>query len=185
MAHCISLPGEDQTTPHAELCTTYVAICDGESPQNLVCDHHNHVLALREWNSTGKPSFLKYDTPNLDLWRKVHSAVCSREPVQRGRDKLGSQHASEQRTTSLQRRSNSVGATTPQTSLPNWVVSCTTAFLRLSCAPKVPLRRRNTGPFGLGMQPAYSMIAASTGATTRQFQTLKQRWPRRAARSCT
>ena len=41
------LPGNIQTTPRAELMASYVAVVYGRSPQRIISDHLNPVVALR------------------------------------------------------------------------------------------------------------------------------------------
>ena len=51
------LPGNEQITPRAELYAIFKAIKYGRSPQRVICDHLNHVVALLDW--------LYKDTPNV------------------------------------------------------------------------------------------------------------------------
>lgn len=72
------LPGNEQITPRAELYAIFKAIKYGRSPQRVICDHLNHVVALLDWLYKGVTSFLNPDTPNVDIWRKIHQAVDQR-----------------------------------------------------------------------------------------------------------
>ena len=72
------LGGSIQTTPRAELMAIFVAIVFGRSPQRIISDHLNHVVALRDWMLHGDTSFLNPSYPNVDLWRRVHAAILRR-----------------------------------------------------------------------------------------------------------
>ena len=72
------LQGNIQTTPRAELMAIFVAVIFGRSPQRIISDHLNHVVALRNWWLYGDTSFLKPTNPNVDVWRKLHAAIIER-----------------------------------------------------------------------------------------------------------
>ena len=80
------LPGNIQTTPRAELMAIYVAVAFGRSPQRIISDHLNHVVALRNWMLLGDTSFLNPSTPNLDIWRRLHAAITARGGLTEGSD---------------------------------------------------------------------------------------------------
>ena len=78
------LHGNDQTTPRAKLMAILIAVVFGKSPQRIVSDHLNHVVALREWMIDGCTSFLNHKTPNLDIWRKLYTAIIDRGGLREG-----------------------------------------------------------------------------------------------------
>lgn len=70
--------GSEQTIPRAELYAIFKGVKYGRNPQRIICDHLNHVIALLDWLHYGVTSFLNPDTPNVDIWRKIHEAVIQR-----------------------------------------------------------------------------------------------------------
>ena len=69
------LLGDEQSTPCAELYAIFKAVVFGRSPQRIICDHLNHVNAHCNWRVNGCTSFLNPDTPNVDIWRRIHEAI--------------------------------------------------------------------------------------------------------------
>ena len=63
-----------------------LAVVFGKSPQRIVSDHLNHVVALRDWMLKGCTDFLNPKTPNLDIWRKLYTAILDRGGLREGRD---------------------------------------------------------------------------------------------------
>ena len=84
--HYGPLPGHEQSTPRAELYGILMAVRYGHSPQRIICDHVNHVNALRDWMRYGITSSLNPKTPNVDLWRMVYSEINRRGGLQESGD---------------------------------------------------------------------------------------------------
>ena len=73
------LVGFFQTTPRAELQAMIVALKYGRSPQTIVSDHRNHVIAINRLDTdSGRRKVLDMKGPMLDLWRQVIDILRSR-----------------------------------------------------------------------------------------------------------
>ena len=73
------LVGYFQTTPRAELQALIIALKHGKSPQTIVSDHKNHVVAINKISTyTGKRKVLDMKGPMLDQWRQVVEIIEAR-----------------------------------------------------------------------------------------------------------